>query len=249
MAALILYSLWFKYRTQPPRLIVVSSILSLLLFANSIGEYRSIMIDREKATNWSGAGVAEIITIDFRENFERKLVNPSRYDNLELYNAARIVEDSNERGYLDFGSSLWNSFVHSYFPGQLFGRDFKESLYFDIVQKLSPVAVLDRYPGTTVTGFADAFQSFGVLGFGLFAVISAVFAKRLRNANSGSLVSEVIVILLVSPGVHAITHSTHHFFLELLKIYLFVVPCLYWSLARRPLSARMISNFERSGST
>ena len=91
------------------------------------------------------------------------------------------------------------------------------------------------WPGTTPTGLADSFSSFWFFGAVKFFLIGFILSRWYRAANEGNFVAQLVIMLSMGAALHAITHTTHHFFLIFIKLAAFTVPVLlYARVARRP---------------
>lgn len=196
------------------------------LFVNAIGDYRNTVMGRDQF-NWSGAGISEIMKIDFAGNFKR--IISGEQEGHELENAMFVIEAADRLMNFDYGFSLWNSFVQRYVPGQIVGANIKRDLYVDSVD--SARLVFGQVPrlGTTSTGLADAFQSFWYFGALIFFGIGLVMARWWCAAVGGNRVAQVVIMLCVSAALHAITHTTHHFPLVFVQIGAFLVPALLYA--------------------
>jgi hypothetical protein len=233
LGVMAVFSMWFYKKWLPSRWVMVTAIMTGTLFVFSIADYRSLMLERS-TFSWSGAGVEEILDIDFLGNM-RKLLNDSEYKH-EVTNAVVNIEAAKRMGHMDYGLSLWNEFVHTYIPGQLLGAGFKAGLKVDLAD---PVKVaFSRYNGSvgsTVTGLTDSFLSFGYFGCIKFFVIGYIMSKLYLAAKAGSVSSQLVLILVTPAALHAITHSTHWFFLAFVQVAVFAIPAMFFALHHDPL--------------
>jgi hypothetical protein len=234
LAGVALFYVWLKWGRTPPRSVIFIAVLLGSLVVNSIGDYRNLMMSSGTTLTWSGAGVSDILQINFLENLTTTMLRPGLYDNLELLNATHTIATIDETLELNYGFSAWNAFINAYVPGQLLGYDFKNALIFEFAVEPDYLDGYERYPGTTPTGFSDAFNSFWYFGAVIFFALSRIYTRWLRSANRGSLAATVIVMVVVSPSLHAITHTTHHFFLEFVKIGVVLTPIFLLCRRRRP---------------
>lgn len=139
----------------------------------------------------------------------------------EIYNAFEGINNITLFSAYDYGAFNWNGIVHTYVPTALTGRTFKENLMVN-----GKGDALKKYltrSGSTMTGYYDAFASFGVFGFIKFLVIGffmGVFGNR-RNHSQFSL---FLYFPLLTPGLHLLTHSSNYFFCELFFIGVAIYP-------------------------
>ena len=230
LCLMVLMALWFQRRWLPPRGLMIGAFLLGTLFVNSIGEYRSTMLGEDRYS-WSGAGVAEILEIDFVGNLHR-IVEGEQPD-YELYNAMLSIEATDRQQDLDYGLSLWNGFVQRYIPGQLIGPELKRSMYIERGDSARQLFGPVPHNGSTVTGLTDAFQSFWFFGAIKFFLIGFIMSRWWRAAKAGNRVAQMVLMLCVSASLHAITHTTHHFFLVFVEIVTFMLPALLYARVPR----------------
>ncbi len=249
LSLMLLMALWFQRRWRPPRWIVVFVLLAGVLLVNSIGDYRSAMMGDDR-WSWSGAGVSEILEIDYTGNLQRLASGKAK--SRELTNAIMNIEATDRRKLFDFGLSHWNWLVHRYVPGQLIGVDMKRAMMIEFadIGSASRNAVREfNYvptPGSTPTGLSDAFQSFWYFGAFNFFAIGWIMSRWNAAAVRGNIAAQVILMLTVTPALHAITHSTHWFFVFFVQLSAFLVPVLVLARVRqRKCSAIVKSSLVR----
>jgi hypothetical protein len=234
LCLMVLMALWFQRRWLPPRGLMIGAFLLGAMFVNSIGDYRSTMLGKN-GYNWSGAGVAKVLEIDFVGNL-RHIVEGTQ-PSYELYNAMLSIEATDRRLDFDYGASLWNGFVQRYIPGQFLGPELKRSLYIERRDSARQLFGLVPNPGSTLTGLTDAFQSFWFFGAIKFFLIGFIMSRWWRAARAGNRVAQLVLMLCVTASLHAITHSTHHFFLVFVEIGIFMLPALLYARVPRPWRA------------
>lgn len=234
---MFLLALWFNRRWAPPRSAIIGVFVVGALVINSIADYRGTMLGEDRAT-WSGAGVKEIASIDFTGNLKRIVMGEGAAE--EVRNAVLTIEAVDRQSSFDYGASLWNEFVHRYIPGQLIGSNLKSALQIDLGDPADSVFGHTPYFGTTYTGLADSFSSFWFLGAAKFFLIGYVMSRWYRAAYSGNLAAQVVAMLTISPALHAITHTTHHFFLAFIQLAAFTAPLLIYARVKRPADRQKI---------
>jgi len=237
LCLMVLMALWFQRRWLPPRSLMIGAFLLGALFVNSIGDYRSTMLGKDRYS-WSGAGVTKILEIDFAGNLHR--IVEGEEPSYELYNAMLSIEATDRRLDFDYGLSLWNGFVQRYIPGQFLGPGVKRSLYVEREDSARQLFGLVPHPGSTMTGLTDAFQSFWFFGAIKFFLIGFIMSRWWHAARAGNRVAQMVLMLCVGASLHAITHATHHFFVVFVEIVTFMLPALLYARVprhRRPMYA------------
>lgn len=231
LGMMVLLAFWFNRRLLPPRWAMVVTVFLGVLVINSIGDYRSVMLGKDRTT-WSGAGVSEILDIDYLGNIKRMATGEA--PNFELTNAVMNIAAADRTLRFDFGLSHWNGLVQRYVPAQWVGHEFKQYLSFDLGDQARRVFGHRAYTGTTSTGLSDAFLSFWFFGAFKFLLIGLIMCRWYRAALQGQIVAQLVVILAITPALHAITHSTHSFFVIFLQLGVFLLP-VFWFARRRPV--------------
>ena len=147
----------------------------------------------------------------------------------EVYNAVEGMHNVALYSKYDYGIFNWNGIVHTYVPTAIVGRDFKNSITFK-----SDTDNLKEYltrSGSTMTGYYDAFASFGILGFIKFMIIGYIMGL-LWSRRAKSQFSLLIYFPLLTPGLHLLTHSSNYFFSALFFIGVAIYPLLRPNLVR-----------------
>jgi hypothetical protein len=113
----------------------------------------------------------------------------------------------------EYGADYWNSMVHQYVPAFLLGREVKENLKIDsLMQRLHlGQEEIASSLGSTRTGFADSYRSFGVLGVLVFGAIGYIFGRLYAISAAGGLAGQYYYLVLLAEGLKSITHSTAEF--------------------------------------
>ena len=223
---MVLYALWFNRRWAPPRTLIIGAFIVGALFINSAGDYRSTMLGEDR-TSWSGAGIEKVFAIDYIGNLTA--IAEGQGGGEEVRNAVFTIEAVDRRLSFDYGFSLWNGFLHSYVPQQFVGVAFKSALTIDLEDDAYKEFLYTPWPGTTYTGLADSFSSFWFFGAVKFFLIGFILSRWYRAANEGNFVAQLVIMLSMGAALHAITHTTHHFFLVFIKLAAFTVPVLLYA--------------------
>lgn len=187
------------------------------LFLNSqIGKYR------ENAYSNNVSISENIKNLDF--SFTQK---KTTLQNQEINNAILGINACYENGVYDFGSFNWNGLVKNFVPKKLKGEDFKQSLMFPLRNE-ALVNNLSK-SGSTMTGYYDAFTSFGIFAGIKFLFIGLILG-RLWKKSEKSVLSLILYVALMSPSLHSITHSTNNFFSCIVFFLFFVYPLFRLSI-------------------
>lgn len=227
---MVLFALWFNRRWAPPRSVIIGAFIVGALVINSAGDYRRTMLGEDRAS-WSGAGVEEILSIDYVGNLTR--IAEGNAAGEEARNAVLTIEAVDRRLNFDYGFSLWNAFVHQYIPAQLIGSNLKKALTIDLENPAHMEFGHIPYPGTTYTGLADSFSSFWFFGAVKFFLIGYILSRWYRAANEGHFVAQLVIMLSMGAALHSITHTAHHFFLVFIKLAAFTVPVVIYARVKR----------------
>lgn len=225
-----MFALWFNRGWAPPRTAVIGAFVVGALVINSAGDYRGTMLGEDRST-WSGAGISQILSIDFIGNLSR--IAEGTAGGEEVRNAVLTVEAVDRRLSFDYGLSIWNAFVHQYIPGQLIGGNLKAALAINLEDPASAEFGHTPWTGTTYTGLADSFRSFWFFGAIKFFLIGYITSRWYRAATTGNFGAQLAVMLSMTAALHAITHTTHHFFLIFIQLAAFTLPVLIYARINR----------------
>ena len=97
--------------------------------------------------------------------------------------------------------------------------------------------------GSTLTGFSDAFASFWYFGCLKFFLIAFCMQKLWWAARGGSLMAQLLYMLMPIQALEAITHTTQNFLSPWVHMAIFLLPAIY--LARRRVPAPRLQRSER----
>jgi hypothetical protein len=174
------------------------------------------------------------------------LVDSFEQDGHEVKNGVVIIWSAQQTGSFDYGLSHWNGFVFGYFPGQIFGFENKKALMFDLGDAAKAELQYASVLGTTPTGMADCFKSFGYLGFIKFVLIGYVMGRWFFRGINGNLFGQIAYTSLMGSALHTISHGTHWFANMWLHMALFLYPLLYWAMKPIPQGYYMQTATNRS---
>lgn len=226
LTLMLLMALWFQRRWLPPRWTIVTVMIAGTLMINSIGDYRRTMTSADRVS-WTGSDLSEIANIDFIGNLKGIATGERKSE--ELRNAIMNIEAADQIGAFDFGLSLWNSFVTAYVPGQWVGPSLKRSMTLDFENDSTAYFHYVPYPGSTLTGFSDAFLSFWYFGAIKFLLAGLIMSRWYQAAVRGNIVAQMVLMLVITDSLQLITHSTSGFFLGFVDLAAFLLPALVFS--------------------
>ena len=229
LGLMVLLALWFQYRLKPSRTLVITSIFLTTMIIHSIGDYRSLILGKDH-WSYSGTQLNEIVKIDYMKNIKNLLNGEA--PNHEIKNAVMNISAVDKQMTFDFGLSYWDHFIFRYIPGQLVGYNTKRALMLN-PDDFGPVSKAARsqfryigHVGTTSTGLSDSFRSFWYFGAFLFYLIGLIMSRWYKSAIKGNFSAQIIFLLIITPSLHAITHSTHWFFIFFIQLAAFLLPVL-----------------------
>ncbi len=230
----IILTLWFYWRKKLiiPRLVFIFFSITGIILVNLIGIYRSLTVDSNIKIECFTLKLYLAHQVDWMDAFKEHLLNGAN----EVLNASLIVSASEKLFSFDFGLSIWNSFVFNYIPATFLGREFKEGLMFSFPDAAYKVYGHTPLVGSTFTGYSDAFRSFWYFGFLNFFLIAYIMGIWFRSSfYEDNITAKIILTQLYAFSLLAITHTTHHFFLEFIKLAVFLIPMLYLSRKREAI--------------
>jgi hypothetical protein len=221
---------WFQRGLALPRILVVLGLVIGALGMTSTGEYREITRRGETP------GLEALSRIDVAANFET-LLSAGGY---EFQNAIMQIDlVSRTQGY-DYGLFHWNELIWAFVPSQVFGDATKRSLMIETAD------VTDRFyqpvTGTTNTGVADAFGSFGYLGFVKFFVVAWLLRRLHCSASLGDATSQIIYMLSLVPAMNVLSHHTQWIVNAWVQMAIFLGPALLYARVapRRSLQTAVV---------
>lgn len=222
----IFLTLWFAKGWALPRPLMVAMMVAGMLFVNSVGSYRGVAAD--------GLELSELANIDFVGTV-RELTEEG---GAELMNAVYVIAAVDKTMRFDYGAFQWNTLVFSYVPAQLVGADLKSALMFPEYAIGYDEFFHTAAVGSTFTGLSDSFRSFWYFGAALFFGIAFVMGKLYRSAQRGSLMCQLMYMLLLTPALHSLTHHSAWFVSAWPHMLLFLFPALLFARKRRRMPER-----------
>lgn len=227
---IVALSVWFARGKALPRTVAVIGIMVGTLFIHSVGDYRSLSSQNDLNTS-------TVLQISWVNN----LLSLVKNGGAEAKNAVVHIHHIDQYMEFDYGASNWNILVFNYVPAQLFGSEFKESLYIPISPQGDPY--YDAPGGATNTGMLDAFASFWYFGFVKF-FFAAYFVSRIYySAKMGSFMFQILYMVSLTPALHVITHHTQTLPSAWVHMALFLLPSLALAKIKAP-SKLSLGNME-----
>jgi len=216
-------AVWFTLGKRLPRMIVAAVIVAGAIGATSVGAYRSVVVSTSGERDW-----AKLRDVNVLEGFRDSVVEGSSETLSGIYlMAASAAEDA-----FDFGAYHWNVLVFNYVPAQVFGAEFKESLYIpgpDLIAIAEQRYGFAPSDGTTVTGMVDCYASFWYAGSLKFFLIAYVMQLLYLRAVRGSLMAQSVYLFMMGMALHALTHHTQFFFSSWVHLIFFWVPVMFYA--------------------
>ncbi|MEN7972432.1 MAG: hypothetical protein ABFR47_01215 [Verrucomicrobiota bacterium] len=199
--------LWLVRRISVPRWVVTSLLALGLVFINGIGIYRGIMKNKD-------VSLAERLTEAANADYLSVSKTAVEQSGAEFTNYIYYRQVYVDLGIYDFGLSHWNKLVFNYVPGQLVGREFKESLYYlptgkTVAQLGEELYGYQRRTGSTNSGYKDSFGSFGWFGFIKFGLIGYIAGALYRYAMGGHFLGQLLYLYVLTTAMQSITHGSN----------------------------------------
>ncbi len=230
--AYIFCSIWLVRRYAIPRAVLVALVFAGIIMVNTIGVYRVMMSDKDTP-------LVERMSKAIKAVSEEK--NLSKGSGSEFKNYTHVIALYRDTKRFDYGGIHWNELVFNYVPGQLVGREFKQSLKLETGMSSREAAeiLLEKFGyrmkvGTTISGYADAFGSFSWFGAIKFLLIGLMMGTLYRHAMSGTFLGQMLYVYVLSAAMHAVSHGTNRI-LASVWVYFFALayPLLYRAKIRR----------------
>jgi hypothetical protein len=127
--------------------------------------------------------------------------------------------------------------VFGFVPGQIVGREFKESLKFQLTDDAQE-AGFEKSTGTCETGIGEAFMAHGYFGCGLFFVLGSFMRWAWEGAMRKSILHQFVIMLCTLQAVLAFSSQLWAFVNLLASIALFAGPLLWWSRVKTASAPR-----------
>jgi len=226
LALMVLMAAWFHRRWLPSRWAFVGGLVGGALLINSIGNYRSTMLGEDQTT-WSGAGLQQIMEIDFIGNLQK--IAEGESESYELHNAVMNIEAADQLLVFDYWLTLWNNFVNSFVPGQWVGKDLKQAMMLNFGNSAQAYYGYVSNFGSTNTGLSDAFQSFWYFGAIKFFLAGLIMRRWYQAGVNGNIAARIILMLIIADSLLIITHGSREFYMGFIQLAAFLLPVLLFA--------------------
>lgn len=217
----VLYFLYYKkpaYRKVNKYLVV-----SFLLFGSVLSA--SISLIRENMKGGKN-------NIDYVENFFNAYQNSTTDVGMDLGNAAVLIDYCVKNDSYNYGAIFWNGFVYNYVPERLVGKDVKESLQYipEYDKLIKPIT----HGVTTVTGYFEAFATWGYLGFLTF-LITGYLAGIIWSRAKVSRFYMILLLFSLGNIPLMVTHNLQYIYQRWELILMFSFLFCFYALKKRKL--------------
>jgi hypothetical protein len=204
--------LYVRYNLKPPRIVVAFALFAAFILVPSTDQYRRILKSSEDIGQFFQRVASEV---DYTKNLRDFYIHS---ESIELVNAGYKIQRVYQTGEYMLGFDYWNEMVKRFIPAQIFGKDFKESLFleysvFTKSYQINPKPYNPKYVvGTTATGIGDSFQQFDYFGcllyllFGIIMKRTWMTLKQTENPFVQVFYSIMLIECLIS-----LTHGTSWF--------------------------------------
>ncbi|MBW1660277.1 MAG: oligosaccharide repeat unit polymerase, partial [Deltaproteobacteria bacterium] len=223
----IVIGIWFARRISIPRWFLITGLVMGLVLINAIGMYRAIMLRNEEDL---GTRLKEAANADYLSVAEKKTQSSSA----EVKNYIFFRQSYVDEGIFNYGATHWNMLIFNYVPGQIVGRELKNSLMIPLE---SPTLHAEEeygyvgFTGSTSTGYLDAYGSFGWLGFIKFWLVGWIMGTLYRHAMNGAFLAQLLYIYGLGTAMHVVTHQTNDILVRI-WVYFFVLAYPVFYLAK-----------------
>lgn len=201
-------AVWFRRGTAVRRLYIIVGIIVGGMLMYAVGDIRrSNGLAAELVPGKYQTIGAQGAPIDFIGNLPFLSVGATQ----EMRNAAYAIAATNDRGVLDLGLGLWNRLVKLYVPAQVVGIEFKDALIVGGALATTALSQFDYLSsrGSTWTGFADGYASFGYFGVLVFFLNASICKRFFVLGLRGSLVSQTRYLFFSVFAIQSISHSAY----------------------------------------
>jgi hypothetical protein len=215
---------------RPSRKMMIVAVFTATLIASGAGFVRSVINERDGDGN----------LVDVVWSIDRFLSAGAVDKAIPIYsevgNAVRVIEKVNDDLSFNYGSRFIEYLVFAFFPGQLFGSDFKSSLMRLGGPNIGATYDLLVIPGATFTVFSDLYEAFWLFGAIIYGLIGYVIARVYKKAVLGEFVSFLVFVVLINLIPLSITHGVVILLTrvpeQLLFIYLFIFVSRFFARIR-----------------
>jgi hypothetical protein len=228
--AYTLLPLWFVRRVAIPRVWITVGLALGIILINAIHLYRGAMDDESDAS--LNEKLNRAAHQDYLAENKKLLSAPGVEFEKYIYRLAACEQ----LDAYDYGLCHWNELVFNFVPGQLIGRDLKQSLMLDYIDPVAAGNEVFGYtgtPGATHTGYMDAYASFGMFGFIKFWVVGWIMGGLYRKAMFGFFIPQLLYAFALNSAMHSITHSSNEILIRIWIYFLMVGYPLFFLAKKR----------------
>lgn len=212
--------LYFIHRIKVPRIIPIIAIVGILFINPLIGPIRAAIT----LNNYD-----EILNTNYIEFVSNYYLNYQKTANegdlLEVRNGALYMDATEDSWEYGFGTSYYDALIKYYVPGQIFGKDWKQSLKFnwtdirDIEKKYN----YKYYDGQTYTGIADVFVEFDYMGCIIFFLLAYFYKVIWSIAREREMfLAQFSYAILIAPTMIIITHGSQRYLKDIVILLIIV---------------------------
>lgn len=236
-AIIIGLSFFLVRRYVPPRWLVITGMLSVILLIPVLGLLRGGFWNLVFSGNWQ----------ELLSSVQTAFNSQQKGELLELRNAALLIDVADRTGLYGYGTGWWDTIVFQFVPGQIVGFEFKKSLqfnlwpiYLDALKNLYGYSIPNGY---TITGIGDSFMEFSYFGCLSFAIIAYILKHLwISSVYYKSIFSQLLYMGLVSPAMVGLTHGIGRFWQESIFQLIFIGLVTYYSKNKYKLYSSKSSN-------
>lgn len=213
LGAAILCTYWFVQRRTLSMLILVPAAIALGVTVYVIGPLRGMATYMEMTTGTRPSLLDPVLwgSIDLKAAFERTTQTAP-----DVRNALYVIDHTAQNLSFQFGARTWDGFVKQYIPGQIFGHDFKSSLYLSAGGSIYDEIFIEYNfsygTGTTSTGFGSAFSDFGFLGVLYFFMIARAMKLLYNRSMVGQFWAQLAYACFLPLVLLSLTHGHEKLF-------------------------------------
>jgi hypothetical protein len=229
---------WFFYRLAIPLWFMVFGVFMMALFSSNIGIIRATLGQplHERVDKFKEASPLQKLTL-------KGMAEDRQY--VEIYNAAKFMESRTIGGNYTLGLHFWNQLVFGFVPGQIVGKQIKESMMIKLVDDTKWTS-FEKSVGTCETGIGEAFMAFWYCGCGLFFLIGAYMRWLWDSASRGSILHLYLLLLCSLGALLAFSNQIWTYVNMIVNIAIFSLPCFWWSAIHSQYIGRRRARVEAS---
>lgn len=194
---MVLTGLWFSKRVKAPTWMIITGGVIFFMFVANVGTYRYMLSKGNVDWKEVAGEVFNLKKTVSRFSEEESTGGDSSEDDLGNYvdvlNGLVCTKAAFSSFRYNYGCALWNSLVHSWVPGQLVGKNLKESLKVELGRREKIAEEVYKYKwhiGSCLPGYGEIFAAFGFFGV-FFAYFMGKIARMIwEQAMTGNLIAQ-----------------------------------------------------------